>query len=80
MVHGCFWHRHENCPYCTTPATRPEFWNTKFAYTVQRDATVREQLESLGWKVITVWECELKKIPEKVVESVSQELEKRKKH
>lgn len=60
FVHGCFWHRHAGCPFATTPATRTEFWNNKFAANVSRDLRVRQQLEALGWQILTVWECQLK--------------------
>ena len=65
FVHGCFWHRHEGCIYTTTPSTRPEFWQAKFAGNVARDSTVRAALLSDGWRVSTVWECALRK-PEQV--------------
>ncbi|SFZ80820.1 T/G mismatch-specific endonuclease [Devosia enhydra] len=61
FVHGCFWHRHEGCRYATTPATRPEFWEAKFAENVARDARVQAELLSLSWRVATVWECALKR-------------------
>ena len=60
FVHGCFWHRHEGCPGATTPKTRTEFWNAKFRGTVERDRRKKAELERIGWKVLTVWECELK--------------------
>lgn len=60
FVHGCFWHRHEGCRYATTPTTRPEFWQTKFAANVIRDKRVAAELLRMGWRVATVWECALK--------------------
>lgn len=60
FVNGCFWHRHGGCKYCTTPATRKDFWDKKFADTVQRDHVKKEQLEAAGWDVFIVWECELR--------------------
>jgi len=60
FVNGCFWHRHEGCRYCTTPKTRAEFWDKKFTDTISRDRVKLEQLEQSGWRVFTVWECELK--------------------
>jgi DNA mismatch endonuclease (patch repair protein) len=60
FVHGCFWHRHEGCPYTTTPATRTEFWAKKFAGNIQRDKAAVEALAKLGWMALVVWECELK--------------------
>lgn len=58
FVHGCFWHRHD-CPYGRpVPATRPEFWQAKFAATTARDSRVLADLAELGWSVLVVWECE----------------------
>lgn len=65
FVHGCFWHRHEGCPYATTPATRTEYWQAKFKANVARDSAVRGALLSAGWRVATIWECALRK-PEQV--------------
>lgn len=59
LVHGCFWHRHEDCRYATTPASNPEFWQEKFAANVRRDERVRQQLEELGWRVLVIWACQL---------------------
>lgn len=60
FVHGCFWHRHEGCKYTTMPKDRFEFWNAKFYTNVARDAKNVDELERLGWRVLIVWECELK--------------------
>ena len=60
FVHGCFWHRHEGWRYATTPKTRQQFWQTKFAANVERDSRNRTDLQQLGWHVIVVWECELR--------------------
>jgi len=60
FVHGCFWHRHRGCKVATTPKTNTEFWVEKFDRNVVRDERTREQLEGLGWRVIVVWECELR--------------------
>ena len=57
FVNGCFWHRHPGCRYTTTPATRTEFWASKFDSNVQRDVRNREALARLGWRVATIWEC-----------------------
>lgn len=58
FVHGCFWHQHMGCPFATTPSTRPEFWQAKFASNRARDLAVTERLTALGWQVLTIWECE----------------------
>ena len=60
FVHGCFWHRHPGCKRATTPASNTEYWNPKFARTVARDARNQELLETGGWRVLVIWECELK--------------------
>lgn len=60
FVHGCFWHMHD-CPYGrVTPKNNAEFWATKRLRNVHRDGNVEEQLNVLGWKVLLVWECEIK--------------------
>ena len=60
QVHGCFWHRHEHCAFCTTPASNMRFWKSKFGETVKRDKRNLEALRKLGWKVAIVWECSVK--------------------
>lgn len=59
LVHGCFWHRHEGCPRCTTPTSNSEYWDKKFVKNVERDKNDKKTLERLGWKVLIVWECEV---------------------
>jgi DNA mismatch endonuclease, patch repair protein len=63
FVHGCFWHRHENCKHCYTPKSNIEFWQAKFDNNVSRDERVREKLIRLGWKVAVIWECETADLP-----------------
>lgn len=58
LVHGCFWHRHQNCKYAYTPKSRTEFWNKKFELNVNHDQKIRKALKELGWKLITVWSCQ----------------------
>ncbi|SFR81565.1 very short patch repair endonuclease [Sphingomonas jatrophae] len=60
FVHGCFWHRHKGCSRATTPKTRETFWLAKFEATVRRDAQHEVALIALGWRVLTIWECEIK--------------------
>ena len=62
FVHGCFWHRHQNCKYASNPKTRREFWEKKFKENIERDKKTQEKLKNLGWKTKIVWECELKDI------------------
>ncbi|WP_298434716.1 very short patch repair endonuclease [uncultured Jannaschia sp.] len=58
FVHGCFWHRHPGCRKSTSPKTRREFWEAKFAANQARDARVQEDLIALGWQCLIIWECE----------------------
>ncbi|MGB7406184.1 MAG: DNA mismatch endonuclease Vsr [Pacificimonas sp.] len=57
FVHGCFWHRHE-CKKATTPKSNTEFWQRKFARNIERDRIAVQELQSLDWNVMVVWECE----------------------
>ena len=60
FVNGCFWHKHD-CPRFVWPSSNQDYWRPKILGNVERDNQSRKELETLGWKVITVWECELKK-------------------
>ena len=60
FVNGCFWHGHENCKYFVLPKTRTAWWFDKISKTKNRDIKVKAELENLGWKVITIWECSIK--------------------
>ncbi len=62
FVHGCFWHRHENCKYASTPKTRPEFWNKKFKENIKRDSEIQDKIKNLDWRSVVIWECETKNI------------------
>lgn len=59
FVHGCFWHRH-GCRRSKLPATNVGFWDAKLRSNAVNDERHRTSLERLGWKVLYVWECELK--------------------
>ena len=60
FVHGCFWHGHPGCKYAYTPKSNTEFWVNKISGNRERDAVVKRELEESGWKVIVVWECEIR--------------------
>ncbi|MCE1198337.1 MAG: very short patch repair endonuclease [Marinilabiliales bacterium] len=60
FVNGCFWHGHKGCRYFVLPKTRTEWWLQKIKATAARDKEAEIALQVLGWKVILVWECELK--------------------
>jgi DNA mismatch endonuclease (patch repair protein) len=59
LVHGCFWHGHRDCPHFSLPKTRPDFWRAKIKANRSRDTLNCFRLATLGWRVLTVWECEL---------------------
>ncbi len=61
FVNGCFWHLHKDCKYARMPKSNVEFWQKKLYGNRERDKRNKKDLEEMGWKVITVWECELKK-------------------
>jgi DNA mismatch endonuclease (patch repair protein) len=69
FINGCFWHR---CAICQPnfPKTNVEFWQTKFSKNIDRDKKKADQLISLGWKVIIIWECEIKEDIDQIVEKV----------
>ncbi|NOY75703.1 MAG: DNA mismatch endonuclease Vsr [Kiritimatiellaeota bacterium] len=58
FVHGCFWHRHENCSKNRLPKSNIDFWREKFDKNVARDAENIRELRGLGWRVEVIWECE----------------------
>jgi DNA mismatch endonuclease, patch repair protein len=58
-VRGCFWHRHEGCPYAYRPKSNVAFWEAKFASNVVRDKRNDATLRNSGWQVLIVWECEI---------------------
>lgn len=60
FVNGCFWHKHD-CPRFVWPSSNQEYWEPKILRNVERDKQNTEALEALGWNVLVVWECELKK-------------------
>ena len=66
-VKGCYWHRHQGCKYATVPKTNTDFYMRKFDDTVKRDEKNKSLLIRNGWKVIDVWECELKTLEKREV-------------
>lgn len=62
FVHGCFWHGHSNCKASKLPETHTEFWKNKISSNQERDINNIKKLENMGWKVLIVWQCELKEI------------------
>ena len=61
FIHGCFWHGHEGCKYYVVPKTRTEWWLDKIHKNNLNDSKAEEELKLLGWRIIKIWECGLKK-------------------
>ena len=59
FVNGCFWHAHESCKYFVWPKNNAEFWK-KIESNIARDKKAHQQIKDFGWKVLVVWECQLK--------------------
>lgn len=60
FVNGCFWHAHKDCPWFVPPKTNTDFWTAKFQYNTARDCRNYVELADMGWRVIIVWECEIR--------------------
>jgi DNA mismatch endonuclease (patch repair protein) len=69
FVNGCYWHR---CPHCKPhfPQTNANFWRNKFVANAERDQRKNDQLSQLGWRVITLWECQVNKDLEQQLEAI----------
>ena len=61
FVNGCFWHKHEGCRYFVWPKNNAKFWEAKINGNAERDLRQQNELQAIGWNVIVVWKCELKK-------------------
>ena len=75
FVNGCFWHGHSNCRYFVVPRTNTEFWLNKIETNRQRDARKITELQNLGWRVIVLWECQLKQnVVDEPLQSLAKEI------
>lgn len=74
FIHGCFWHKHE-CRFFKWPANNRDFWVQKINQNAERDSRNLSSLKAMGWRVVVVWECELKATgynqPNPVIEHLS---------
>ena len=61
FVHGCFWHQHPGCKLASSPRSNTDYWLPKLQRNVRRDRRVAYALRRLGWAVLTVWECQIRK-------------------
>lgn len=62
FVNGCFWHGHEGCHYFRLPKSNVEFWERKISHNKARDVSNAAVLEMMGWRVIRVWECDIRAV------------------
>lgn len=69
FIHGCFWHGHKNCKYFVVPKTRTKWWLNKIIGNKKIDKRNYLKLRNNGWKIITLWECQLK--PKKIIGTLS---------
>ena len=76
FVNGCFWHGHAGCKYFVWPKNNEEFWKKKIEANIFRDQKKTNALEEQGWKVLVVWECELKKDAELALFKIVKEMRK----
>lgn len=60
FVHGCFWHGHTACRKAALPKTNDRFWHAKITSNKKRDKKTSRRLNVLGWRTLTIWECQLK--------------------
>jgi len=78
LIHGCFWHGHNNCRYYVVPKTRTQWWLNKITANQANDAKAVKALKKDGWKIITVWECNLKPAKvEKTLAALVKKIERR---
>ena len=76
FVHGCFWHLHSGCRDGTVPKTRTDYWREKLYKNKARDARHMRELRKKGWKVLRLWECEIERKPERVINKLRKFLER----
>ena len=65
LIDGCFWHGHEGCKYYKMPKSNVEFWESKITKNRNRDILNEIKLKELGWRVIRIWECEIRKVSDR---------------
>lgn len=80
FINGCFWHGHPGCKYATMPETNKEFWTKKINSNMERDISNVNELIKSGWRVITIWQCQLKsKNKDKTLSTLLSELKNERK-
>ena len=76
FIHGCFWHFHKDCPEGRIPNTNTKFWKEKLQKNVEKDERYQKILQKSGWNVLVVWECEIEKKPEWVMQKIMNQFNK----
>lgn len=74
FINGCFWHGHEDCKLYTVPKTRTEFWREKIEKNKARDKKNCDELQKEGWTVINLWECEIEKRFDEVMDGLLEKI------
>jgi DNA mismatch endonuclease (patch repair protein) len=74
FVNGCFWHRHLDCREASRPRSRSAYWEAKLDRNVERDRENRAELERSGFRVVTVWECDIERDISSVLDEISRTL------
>lgn len=75
FINGCFWHMHANCKYGRLPKTNTDYWEPKLLKNTEKDKRNISLIKEMGWNVIVLWECELKKDFQKTVDKLVAELD-----
>lgn len=77
FIHGCFWHRHQGCKRATMPKSKTEYWTEKFRRNIENDQKHIEDILSMGWQPIVIWECEVNKNFDETMKRVIEAIAKR---
>jgi len=75
FVHGCFWHHHKGCKRANWPKSNKKYWVPKIEHNILRDKTHARQLRRIGWRAVTIWECQTRQ-QEKILKKITRLIEK----
>ncbi len=70
FVNGCFWHQHKNCIDGRIPKSSSDYWRKKLQRNIEKDKENVKKLRKMGWKVLSLWECDIEKHPERVRKNI----------
>ena len=74
FINGCFWHQHYGCKYAVLPKSHAEYWKAKLTRNVERDIEVYQELKQMDYRVIVIWECEIKEVFEYRMKELIEEI------